>query len=310
MSGEKRVLLTGASGFIGRHAVEPLLRHGYDVHAVSSAPARLLNTGATWHEADLLDPSASNGLVEKIRPSHCLHFAWYTAHGKFWTATENLQWVEASLRLVRDLARYGCGRVVLAGTCAEYDWHDGWCGEETTELRPATLYGASKNGLRSIVESFCAQTGLSHAWGRIFLLYGPGESPQRLIPAVIRACLKGDAPQCSHGRQIRDFLHVKDEAEAFVALLDSAVEGAVNIGSGEPVAVREIVKKIVALCGAKEADFGAIPAPANDPPKLLPKVERLKNEVGWRPRIDLEAGLLDTIDALRSGMKSENLKRD
>ena len=92
-------------------------------------------------------------------------------------------------------------------------------------------------------------------------------------------------------------MHVRDVADAFVALLDSAVEGAVNIGSGEALALRKIVGKIATLCGAPEANFGAIEAPANEPACLVPEVERLRNEVGWQPKIDLETGLRETIEA-------------
>jgi nucleoside-diphosphate-sugar epimerase len=166
-------------------------------------------------------------------------------------------------------------------------------------LNPATLYGVSKNSLRTLLAAYCAREGISHAWGRMFLMYGPNESPQRLVPAVIRACLEGKAPQCSHGRQIRDFLHVRDVAEAFAALLESPIEGAVNIGSGDSISLRDLVTKIVELCGGSPANFGVVPAAPNDPPVLVPRVERLRNEVGWKASIGLENGLLETIEALK-----------
>ena len=299
MSALKKVLLTGAKGFIGRHAIEPLLKRGYEIHALSSRPMPL-NSPVIWHQADLRDPFATAVIVATIKPTHCLHFAWYTAHGKFWTAPENLEWLENSLRLLRELNHSECKRIVIAGTCAEYDWSKGLCDEASTPLNPATFYGVCKNALQATAAAYCKMKDISFAWGRVFLLYGPGESPQRLVPSVIRACLAGTAAACSHGRQIRDFLHVSDVADAFVALLDSPVEGAVNIGSGNPITLRELVEKIATQCAGPAANFGALPAPANDPPILLPRIDRLQNEVGWRPSIGLNDGLAMTIRSIQS----------
>ena len=120
------------------------------------------------------------------------------------------------------------------------------------------------------------------------------------MPAVIRACLAGMVPKCSHSRQIRDFLHVRDVAAAFVALLKSQVTGAVNIGSGNPIALRDVVGKIAELCGGNEADFGAFSTAPNDPPLLVPRVNRLHDEVGWSPAITLETGLKDAISFWKS----------
>ena len=172
MSATKR-LLTGATGFIGRHAIEPLLKLGYEIHAITSRPAAL-NSLVTWHQADLLNPLAAAEIVSAAQPTHCLHFAWYAVHGKFWTATENLQWVEASLRLLRELNRSGCKRIVISGTCAEYDWRYGWCDEAVTPLNPVTLYGASKQSLGAITTAFCEKEKISHAWGRIFFALWAG----------------------------------------------------------------------------------------------------------------------------------------
>lgn len=93
---------------------------------------------------------------------------------------------------------------------------------------------------------------MSAAWGRIFHLFGPHEPPGRLVPAVVMALLKGEPARCTHGRQIRDFLHVEDVAAAFVALLTSDVRGTVNIGSGEPISLRHLVTRLAATVGAPQ----------------------------------------------------------
>ncbi|MCX6030220.1 MAG: NAD(P)-dependent oxidoreductase [Chloroflexi bacterium] len=292
-----RVLLTGATGFIGRQCLLPLLASGYEVHAAGIDAALNDPPGVQWHQTDLLNPHQVVELVETSRPSHLLHFAWYAVPGKYWTSPENLRWVQASLGLLQAFAANGGQRVVMAGSCAEYDWRYGFCSEQVTPLAPATLYGTCKHALQTLVSAYAAQVGLSAAWGRIFFLYGPHEHPARLVAAVIRALLRREPARCSHGDQVRDFLHVSDVAGAFVALLNSAVSGPVNVASGQPISIRDLVYRIAAKLGRADLiQLGAVPTPANEPPLLVADVRRLRDEVGWRPAYDLETGLARTID--------------
>jgi nucleoside-diphosphate-sugar epimerase len=234
--------------------------------------------------------------VSSIRPTHLLHLAWHAVPGQYRTAAENLAWVGASLALLREFAEQGGRRVVMAGTCAEYDWAHGYCSERVTPQNPATLYGASKHALRLLLDAFGAQSALSSAWGRVFFLYGPHEHPERLVASVARAVLTGQPARCSHGAQIRDYLHVADVAGAFLALLESDVRGPVNIASGQPVAVRDLVLALARRAGREDlVRLGAIEARADEPPLLVGDPTRLRAEVSWRPRYALEAGLEDTL---------------
>ena len=224
-SESKRVVVTGAAGFIGRHVLCPLVRHGFDVHAVDMFRDSEQTETATWHYVDLFQSAEVECLLQDLRPTHLLHFSWFVKHGDFWTSDENLRWVRTSLDLYQAFHRAGGRRIVTSGTCAEYDWREDYFSEVSTPLRPTTLYGACKHALQIMVSSYADQIGLSSAWGRIFFLYGPHESPHRLVAGVIQKLLRGESALCSHGRQIRDFLHVQDVADAFVALLNSDVRG-------------------------------------------------------------------------------------
>src|SRR5262245_60125142 len=162
----KRVLVTGASGFIGRAVLPELAARDYEIHAVSRSRSIPEAERTTWHAADLLAPGQAARLIETVRPTHLVHLAWVTEHGAYWTSPENLDWVQASLQLVRAFAANGGARAVLAGTCAEYDWRFGFCREGVTPLAPQTLYGVCKHALASVVEAFAAAQGLSAAWCR------------------------------------------------------------------------------------------------------------------------------------------------
>src|SRR5208282_4421116 len=189
----KRVLLTGAGGFVGRHCVPKLLECGYEVHAVSRAGACSPLRGVTWHSVDLLELPSVSALVERLRPAHLLHLAWFTVHGDYWSSPENFRWVQASLHLLQTFAEHGGRRAVFVGTCAEYDWSYGYCRERLTPLAPTTVYGACKHALQVLLESFAGGCELSAAWARLFFLFGPHEHPNRLLPAVIGALLRGTA---------------------------------------------------------------------------------------------------------------------
>ncbi len=293
----KKVLVTGASGFIGRHCLPVLESLGYEVHAVSSKPAPQDSSAVRWHTADLLKSEQSAALMARVRPTHLLHFAWVTAPAEYKTSLENRRWLEASLGLVREFARCGGGRVVTAGTCAEYDWRGGYCSERTTPLLPATLYGVSKHSFGTALDEFSAQAGIRAARGRLFFVYGPHESQDRLVPSVTRALLDGRTADCFHGDHVRDFLYVRDAAEAFTALLESDFTGAVNIASGKPVTVKEVVSKIAQKLGCAElVRFYTTPAAEDISARITADVTRLREDIGWQPRYDWDRGLEETLE--------------
>jgi nucleoside-diphosphate-sugar epimerase len=295
----KRVLLTGASGFIGRHCIEPLATRGYEIHAVSSRTPPF-EPAATWHQVDLLAPGRPHQLVASVRPSHLLHLAWCATPGVFWTSAENVDWVGSTLDLLRAFASVEGARFVGAGTCAEYVQTSGDCDERHTPLEPSTLYGSCKHAVHAVLQPF-AEGRFSAAWGRIFHLFGPHEHPDRLVPSVIRSLLEGRPALCTSGTQLRDFLYVQDVADAFAALLDTDVAGPVNIASGTPLTVADLVGLIGRQMDAEGlVHLGARPIPATDPPRLTAAVSRLRVEVGWRPSYDLDRGLADTIAWWRS----------
>lgn len=292
---EKRVLVTGAGGFIGKHCLPILIAKGFDVHA-ADVFSNENRQEYSWHQVDLLDKKQCDELLALIRPTHLLHFAWYAKPGEYWSSLENIRWLEGSLHLLQAFHQNGGQRVVMAGTCAEYDWRYGYCSEYVTPLSPLTLYGVCKNALQHVLSEFSRVTGLSSAWGRVFFLYGPHEHPNRLVSSVILNLLGNKTAPCSHGGQIRDFLFVEDVASAFVSLLSSHVNGPVNIASGRPVTLREVVLAAADCLGAHErVEFGALPSPDDEPPLIVGDIRRLTDEVGWRPIHDLADGILKTV---------------
>lgn len=293
----KKILVTGARGFVGRHTLPYLLKKGFEVHGVGREPKPDdVDSNVHWHTCDLLDTASHSTLINAIQPTHLLHLAWYAVPGKYWTSPQNFYWTQATLSLARHFQESGGRRLVAAGTCAEYDWSHELCSEGKTPLKPSSPYTICKNAARELLSLYSEQTDVSFAWGRIFFVYGPHEPVSKLVSSVILSLKEGKPAPCSHGEQIRDFIYVEDVASAFSDLADSDFSGPINICSGAGISIKQIVKHI-----AKNFDkenliqWGAVPTSENDPARLVGDTQLLQTRLGWTPKYNHEQGLNEMI---------------
>jgi len=282
-----RVLVTGASGYIGRHVVPILLDAGHDVHTLTRQGRGI--PGCTSHAGDLLTRDAPDAIINTVRPDAVLHLAWEATPGVYWTSPDNPAWADATRALVLAARAHGTRRFVGVGSCAEYDWTPGHCEEGVTPEVPATpSVGRKPEACRAVAVT--NHPGFSTAWGRVFFLFGGDEHPSRLVPSVAQAILQHTPALCSHGEQVRDFLHVQDVAGAVVALLHTSVEGVVNIASGESHRVRDVIEGVAQRLG--RPDLVRLGARAtSEPPVLTAAAHRLRDEVGWQPGLSFDAAL-------------------
>lgn len=291
----KKVLVTGGTGFIGKNTLTPLLNKDFEVHVTTSKPTLSLPKNIFLHSVDLLNCEEHHNLIKQIQPTHLLHTAWYTENGKFWDAPENVFWLKATISLAQAFFQEGGLRFVGLGTCAEYDWEEGICIEGKTKELPTSLYGKIKKSTFECLNALASFQNKSFSWARIFFPYGPYESEKRLIPYVIRQLLRNNEAQCTHGNQIRDFLHVFDIADAIVTLLDSDLKGIVNIGSGIPIQIKDIITYIgMFLDKPYLINFGSIKEPPYSPKKIVADNSQLKS-LGWSQKYSIEKGLQQNI---------------
>jgi nucleoside-diphosphate-sugar epimerase len=288
-----KVLLTGADGFLGRYAHKTLSDKGIQTVAIGRRHDTL---GAI----DLLDTHCVDAVVEHAGATHLLHLAWYVEHRKFWQSPLNADWVEATAYLSKVFLKSGGRRIVGAGTCFEYAHGSAPLREDTTPLLPATPYGAAKDAAHRRVMDIAGQSGASCAWARIFVPYGAGENPQRIVPSVI-AALKGERPPFGVNRKIvRDFIHAEDTAEALAALILDEGTGAYNVCTGEGATIETIVHELAAQLGADPAPILSLPSHLDPGPEVVIGAREKIDTIGWRPRLSLQAGLRRTIADLSS----------
>lgn len=303
--GERPVLVTGATGFVGRHVVRALRRAGRPVVAVTRDAPRTPETGVRFIAGDLL---AKGGATDVVRAAGCrdlVHLAWQVPEGGAWDSPVHARWAQVSAELVGALAPSG-GRAVCVGSCAEYVWSGEPLHEASPLVAPGPGYGAAKATAAERCLGIARDSGLGLAWARVFFTFGPGEAPRRLIPAVLRAVLRGRAAEITSGRQRRDFLYVEDVADALVAVLESAATGPVNVASGEGVPVRALAACAAGLAGdASLLRVGAIPDRPDEAGAVTGVVSRLADEVGFSPAVGLKAGLGRTVEWWRAQVAAD-----
>ncbi len=290
-----RVLLTGATGLIGRPTAAALSASGAEVIALSRS-GRGVGAAAASLQCDLLDPDALRAAVGAAKASHLVHLAWADGADR-WHGAVNLDWMAATLWLARAFAASGGRRALFVGSCAEYDWSSPML-TESSPLRPATLYGASKAATGSALMAASKALGLSIAWARPFFVYGPGEPEGRLMGDLIRGLRAGKEVPCSDGTQRRDYMYTGDLARALAAVLVSPVEGAVNVASGTAIAVRDLIAEVARQLGREDlVRLGARLRPPGDPDVIAADTGRLAREVGFGGIHDLAGGVAATLAA-------------
>jgi nucleoside-diphosphate-sugar epimerase len=286
----KRLLVTGASGFIARYVLAALNQNngGYEVHGLSrSAPFG--QQGIFWHQADLLSPS-SDKIVREISATHLLHLAWATDRRTYWTSDDNVLWLEASTRLLRSFRASGGNTFVGVGTCSEYAPSAKRCSEVTTPITPWSIYGASKAAL-SVLSPSLLGPDVTATWARLFYLYGPGEPEDRLVPRLLEAVASGEGISV-YADHVRDYLHVSDVAKALL-VLDARFEGAVNVASGRGISIHELAR---AAAAAVRGRLVLVPPDqrasrfSTAPPYVVADTCRLTS-LGWDPVVRLADGL-------------------
>jgi dTDP-6-deoxy-L-talose 4-dehydrogenase (NAD+) len=268
-----KVLLTGASGFVGKHVLACLHARGVAVKAVAR-PQSAANTA--WppgteviQTADLFAEPASWWEEVAAGASRVLHLAWYVEPGVYLRSPRNLDCLAGTLAMAQGCARAGVSRFVGVGTCFEYDTNAGYLAIDTP-IKPASPYAAAKAATHMALDAFFREAGIPFAWCRLFYLHGEGEDARRLMPYIRHRLAQGLPVELTSGTQIRDYMRIEDAARELSDQVMGEREGAVNVCTGSPVTVREIVEAVADEFGRRHLlRFGARAENFTDPPVVV-----------------------------------------
>lgn len=293
MTEQKTIILTGASGMIGKETIPFLVDAGFDIYALTRDASMSRQQGINWVHCDILDRQQVKKVFKLLRPKYLLHLAW-DMKGHYLFSPKNDDYKNASLNMLLYFKRYGGTRAVFAGSCFEYELKDSALKETDTTVS-IVPYTKAKNTLYQQASKYAKKKNISFAWGRVFYVYGHGGNKSRFITQLLRALKIGRKIQLDNGYLQRDFIYSKDAALAFVKLLQSEVEGAVNICSGIAFPIGQYAKTLARLLKCeKSLRVKNIPAP-EVPEIVLGNNTRLKKEVGFKNRYTLNTGLKDLI---------------
>mgnify|MGYP002630041660 CR=1 FL=1 len=242
------VLLTGATGFVGRKILTSLLARSLRVRLVVRTGSQNSIEMSSQIESVITSDDIFEENLDWWRNICCdvdtvIHSAWYAEPGLYLQSPKNLDCMIGSMKLAQASIDKGVRRFVGIGTCFEYDLAEGYLSIETP-LKPVTTYAATKAATFLALSQYFANNSVEFSWCRLFYLYGEGEHPKRLVPYVRSQLEAGAVAELTSGSQIRDFLDVSIAGNDIVSVAMSDHEGAINICSGEPLTVRSLVESI------------------------------------------------------------------
>ena len=292
----RRVLVTGAGGFLGSHLCRRLTASGAEVHAVSRRPTAAHAAAARWWAIDLESEHEARELLQAVKPDTVFHLGGLT------DASPDLRLVVPTFRsllgstigVLAACAEEGCRRVVLAGSVEEPSI-------SSPAVTPASPYAAAKWAAGAYGRMFQTLYGTPVVIARLALAYGPGQSERKVIPATILSALRGVPPRLSSGTRAWDLLYVDDAVEGLLCLAERpGLEGAtVGIGSGTARPLREVLERATRMVDPDLSPvFGAVP---DRPLTTAGVIDAAATEarIGWRSTTSLESGLQRTIDWYR-----------
>lgn len=287
-----RILITGATGFIGKSVTRELEKCGFEIYTLSR---NSVGRKVRHWTINLLETTQLSRMMGEIKPHYLLHLAWVTEPRNFWDSEENSKWSDASRRIFNEFCKCGGRKLIVVGSCAEYDWSYKFLSEEETPLRASSQYSKHKIRTREIAREVCSEYDVDLVWARIFHLYGEGQDARKLIPSLI-SHFKYGAPAFAVNLDVNtDYLHVEDVARGLMQVIVASCVGDFNICSGQKVANFEIVNKLSQILNKNPNTILDISRSGYDVDSICGDNRKLRSQ-GWSQSIDLDCGLSRCVE--------------
>lgn len=321
-----KIVVTGATSFIGTAAVRRFLLDGYEVFAVirpgsKNLPALLQvenevseqrsKTGTVPGRLHIVERDLDQ--IEKISENvpHAdvwVHLGWDGAGSENRTKRDVQQNnVVLSLASVRAAASIGCGRFLFTGSQAEYGvWHRVM--DEETPCHPVSEYGKAKVDFGNQAKSLCKILKMEYIHTRIFSVYGPGDHPWSLVNSCLDTWTRAETMKLGPCTQNWNFLYIEDMAQALSHLLCEGKAGVYNIASMDTRPLRSYVEEMYEICGSRGSfQYGERPQNAEGPADLMPDIQKICQETSWRPKTSFAEGIYETLYRLRASSAGERV---
>lgn len=304
-----RILVVGGRGFIGRHIVDQALQRGWEVTSLGVSSRHTDNkpgeARVRYLETDITSQAALGEKLQDAAFEYVVNCGGYIDHTPFLRGGRkvlNAHFIGVA-NLVEALDKSVLQRFVNIGSSDEYG-NTAAPQRESQREAPISPYSLAKVAATHFLQMLARTEGFPGTTLRLFLTYGPGQDDKRFLPQIIKGCLEGRQFPTSRGEQLRDFCYIDDTVSAiFAALLSPSASGEViNIGSGVPVSIRDMIETVTRLVGQGEPRFGEIAYRPGENMKLYADISKARSILGWEPKISLETGLVKTIQWIRSRM--------
>lgn len=302
-----RLLVVGGNGFIGCHIVKRAFDLGWDVTSLSLSLRHHNDEnnfeGVRQVVANITNASELKEALGKASFEYVVNCSGYIDHTLFFSGGRKIfdTHFGGVLNLVEILDRSILRGFVNLGSSDEYG-NTPAPQVETQRESPISPYSLGKVAATHFLQMLHRTENFPSTTLRLFLTYGPGQDDCRFLPQIILGCLEGRCFPTSEGQQLRDFCYIQDTVDAMFAVLDNpAARGEViNIGSGQPVSIRQMIEAVKRLVGKGVPRFGEIAYRPGENMSLFADISKAKALLHWEPKISLNMGLERTIEAYRN----------
>lgn len=293
-----RIFVTGATGFVGRAFCRAALDRGHSLLALCRSLDAALPPEIELAAGTMADAPWEQ--VARFAPDAALHLAWVATPGLYLSSPENEMWLEWSKTWFRKLLEIGVPHIAGTGTCIEYASSTALLDEATSSLRPMFPYSRAKAALFEWLRDAQATAPAVWTWFRLFYPYGPGEHPDRIASSLVRQLRAGRSVALRTPHSVKDYIFVDDVAIAMCQVIESAMSGPVNVGTGEGISVEELAGSIAGLLHVDTGLLRHATELSEDPTPVVIADTRRLHSIGWSPRTSLNEGLQRLIDSLQT----------